>query len=450
MEYDAFKERVFRHAADAGLDAYELFSSDGTSVQISVTKGEIDRYQDATKGGAGLKVLRDGKAGFAYTEVYDDESAARLVVEAVGNLAVIDAQSADSIYETKDEYIELEEYDGAFDSVRPEDAIQWALDMEQAALSRDDRIAMVPSSTVAMFTSRTRMANSAGLDLAFSSGGAYAYAQALATVDSDRKTGLHFGTALSPTQLDAEEIGRRAADKAVEMLGAESIESGRYPVVIHREQFGSLLQIIMSMVSAENVQRGLSAFAGKLGSEIGSQLLSVEDVPVVEGSLFNAPFDSQGVATRRTPIFSAGVLSTYLHSLKTAAKDGVEPTGNGFRGGYSGGESIHPVNVVVETGNVDYDGLVAMLDRGLVINSLAGLHSGANTASGQFSLSATGLAVEQGRVVRPVDQITISGNFFDLLARIEAVGTDRRQAPVFSYGMYTPSVLVGEIDVAGK
>lgn len=449
MEYTAFKDQVSRHAADAALDAFELYSTDGTSIQISVTKGEIDRYQDATSGGAGLKVLRDGKAGFAYTEVYDDESAARLVIEAVENLSVIDAESADRIYDTKDEFPDVPQYDGAFESVQPEDAIQWALDMEQAALNRDQRIAMVPSSTVAIFRGRSRMANSAGLDLSFSNGGAYAYTQALATVDSDRKTGLHFGTALAPDGMDVLAIGQRAADKAVEMLGASSIESGTYPVVIHHDQFGSLLQIIMSMVSAENVQRGLSAFADKLGSTVGSTLVTVVDVPMVEGSLFNAPFDSQGVAARRTPIFSAGVLESYLHSLKTAAKDGVAPTGNGFRGGYRGGESIHPVNVVVETGEVDYDGLLATLDRGLVINSLSGLHSGANQASGQFSLSATGLLVEKGRVTRPVDQITISGTFSDLLARIEAVGSDRSQAPVFSYGMYTPSVLVGEIDVAG-
>jgi PmbA protein len=450
MNYTEFKQQVFRLAEDAKVDAFELYASEGRSVQVSVAKGEIDRYQDATSGGAGLKVLKNGRAGFAFTEVYDRESAATLVAEAVANLTIVNAGSSDRVYESRDDYPTVPEYDGAFDSISPDAQIEWALGLERAALAHDERISMVPTSAVAVFTGTSRMANSAGLDLSHRSGGAYAYTQALAVDGDSRKTGMHFATALRPDDFDLASVGRSASDKALAMLGAASIRSGKYPVVIHREQVASFLQVLMSMVSAENVHKGLSALEGKLDTDVGSPAVTVVDEPIVVGSLFNEPFDGQGVATRRKEIVSGGRLTTFLHSLKTAAKDGVAPTGNGFRDGYRGAETIRPVNLVLLPGEKEYEALLAELDRGLVINWLSALHAGADPASGQFSLSATGLLVENGSVTRPVDQITISGSFTDVLSRIRLVGNDLEQAPVFSYGVYTPSVLVSEIDVAGE
>lgn len=449
MKYADFKDDVFRHAGAANLDAFELYGVDGTSVQITVSKGEIDRYQDATSGGAGLKVLKDGRAGLAFTEVYDEESAARLVVEAVSNLSVVDAESRDSIYEKRDEYASVPQYDDAFETVAPEEKIEWALALERAALERDERVSMVPSATIVTFAGSARMANSAGLDLSFRRGGGYAYGVALAESGGDRRTGTEFAVGLSPGDIDLAELGRTAADKALAMLGASSVSSGKYRVVLQPSQTAAILHVLVDMVSAQNVHQGLSGLAGRLGSRFAADKLTIVDDPVVPGSLFNMPFDAQGVATRRKEIVSAGTLITFLHSLKTAAKDGVEPTGNAFRSGYRGGETIQPVNLVLEAGSLDYDGIVSALGNGIVVNRLSGLHAGADPASGEFSLSATGFLVEGGAVSRPVDQITISGNFVDLFGAIEEVGNDVELSPVFPFGMFAPSILVGELDVAG-
>jgi PmbA protein len=309
---------------------------------------------------------------------------------------------------------------------------------------------MVPTAAVASFSTVTRMANSAGLDLSFRSGGGYAYAVALATKDGDRKTGMDFATAVRPDALALDRIPPTAADKALTMLGASPVKSGKYRVIVKPEQVASFLQFLLEMVSADVVQKGMSALAGRVGSRIAGEAVTLIDEPVVNESLFNLPFDSQGVATRRKEIVADGVLTTFLHSLKTAAKDDVAPTGNGFRAGYRGAETIHPVNLVLAAGEYSYEQLLGRLGDGLVINWLSGLHAGTEAASGEFSLSATGLLVEGGTVVRPVDQITISGNLLDLLGGVEAVGSDLTQAPVFSFGLYTPSILVGEVDIAGE
>ena len=164
----------------------------------------------------------------------------------------------------------------------------------------------------------------------------------------------------------------------------------------------------------------------------------------------SAAFDGEGVATRTKDVIEKGRLVTFLHNLKTAKKDGVEPTGNASRASFKSPVGISPTNFFIQPGEKSYDQLVADLSDGIIIIDVQGLHSGANPVSGDFSLGAYGYLVEKGKVVRPVDQITIAGNFFKLLAAVEEVGSDLQFGTPGPRGhIGSPSLLISSLSVAG-
>ncbi|WP_240739410.1 metallopeptidase TldD-related protein [Marinitoga lauensis] len=199
--------------------------------------------------------------------------------------------------------------------------------------------------------------------------------------------------------------------------------------------------MLIPMISAENAQKNMSPLKGKIREKIASDILKIKDVPFYEGSLSNAAFDSEGVPTKEKNIIGNGEFKTFLYNLKTAKKEGKKSTGNASGGG------IAPINLLVEPGEKSFDDLLKELDNGIIITSLEGLHSGANPVSGEFSLGAQGLKVENGKIVGGVEQITVSGNFLDILKKVEAVGNDMW---ISFGGTISPSVIISEIDIAGN
>ena len=155
-------------------------------------------------------------------------------------------------------------------------------------------------------------------------------------------------------------------------------------------------------------------------------------------------------ATRVNKIIDKGILKTHLHNWKTADKDKIESTGNGTRSSYKGSLSISPSNLYIEKGNSSYDELISSIDKGLIIIDVAGLHSGLNTVSGDFSLSAYGYEVENGRIKRPVDLITIAGNLYEVLNNIEAIGDDLKFGLPGAGYIGSPSIKIKSLSVAGE
>ncbi len=146
-------------------------------------------------------------------------------------------------------------------------------------------------------------------------------------------------------------------------------------------------------------------------------------------------------------IIKDGKLTTLLHNLKTANKAGVKSTGNGFKSSYASPISVSPTNFYIEPGEKSLDEILKTVDTGLMITDFAGLHSGANAISGEFSLAVNGFFIENGEVSFPVEQITAAGNFFNIIKNIELIGSDLK-FPLSSIG--SPSIVIKELSIAGE
>lgn len=440
MKIDDFRDKVFLLAKKKGFDDSQLLLTNRKEFGVVISKQNIENYTDAESFKIVFKGIKNGKSSFSTSEILDEKTAEFLVESAYENLEVTDTLEEDVIYDGSGEYSPAQNFVDEFEQISVKEKIDFAKMMEQKALSVDKRITMVIMSAYEHERRNITLFNTRGLQLKESTGLGAAFIYLIASDGQKPKRGTKVCFASKPSDIDFEEVVSQAANEALSQLGASSVSSGKYRAILRRDVFAELFTAFLPIFSAENVQKGLSPLKGKLGVQIASEKLTLIEDPLSNKTPVRRSFDNEGVPTMKKEFVKDGTLTTYFHSLKSAKKDGVLPTGNVFE------SKCVPLNVIVEPGSKSFDDLLKDLDSGLVITALDGLHSGVRTVSGDFSVSALGYQVEGGKIVKPVEQITISGNFIDLLRRIEGVGNDIK---LVSDSFYTPSVLVEFLDVAG-
>ncbi|MBO8160820.1 MAG: TldD/PmbA family protein [Thermosipho sp. (in: Bacteria)] len=435
MTFNEFKEKIFILAKKEGFEAQIEFNGQ-QEFSIRYANNDIDQYTDASKFSVSLKILKNGKIGNAFTESFDNPE--ELFNEAVTSWKIIDSEEENFFYDGKEEYPKMRTYFGEFEKVPVKEKIDFVRKLYLSSKC-NEKIVMVPYAMFKNFVIEKKMANTLGLNIEAKFDGAFSFAMAISQ-DTSNHSGFWFELGKKVEDLNPEAIGKKVCEEALSLLGAKSVKSGKYRVILRHTAFEDMLSLLRSMISAENVQKNMSPLKGKINKKIGSDILNILDVPYHPLSITNRPFDDEGVPTKEKFIIKDGILTTYLHNLKTAKKDNVEPTGNAI------GASISPINLFIKPGNLTFNELVNKLDEGLIITSVDGMHSGANPISGNFSLGARGYRVKNGKIIGAVEQITISGNFLELLEKIEAIGNDLKA----SEGILTPSVLVKELDIAGE
>ncbi|HQB63961.1 MAG TPA: metallopeptidase TldD-related protein, partial [Sedimentibacter sp.] len=296
----------------------------------------------------------------------------------------------------------------------------------------------------------TIMSNTKGLFLRDKSNIAYTYIAVVAKDGEDIKTGMAYRTGNDFNAFNAQDIAREAVDEALALLGARSVKSGDYNVIIRNSAAADLLEAFTGIFSAEAVQKNLSLLKGKLNEKIASDKFTLIDDPYMEGGLASKSFDGEGVACKYKKVVDKGVLKTYLYNLKTAKKDGVDTTGNASKGSYKSSIGISPSNFFVEKGERTLDEMIADIDKGILITELQGLHSGLNSVSGDFSLAALGFLIQDGKISRPVEQITMAGNYFDMLKNIEETGSDLKFGMPGEAYIGSPSLRIKKLSIAGE
>ena len=271
----------------------------------------------------------------------------------------------------------------------------------------------------------------------------------MATEDSEVQTGLGFGVARSPRDLDAEEIGAEAGDEASSMLGATKPESRTCPVVLSDRVAASFAGFIGGALCADEVQRGRSPFADRLGDELASAELRLADDGIDAGGLASAPFDGEGTPRGRTPLLDDGKLLAYLHDSYTARRGGAASTGNASRASYRSPPSVSTSNLMIEPGGLSLAELLERAGHGVYVTEVAGLHSGVNPVTGRYSVGATGKAIRGGELAEPLREFTIAGDLLGTLAAVQAVGSEARWVP-FGGSVHSAPLLVGEMAIGGS
>lgn len=447
MELNVFIKKLFEAAKDAGFEASEATCMSGDSFSVNVKDGQILDYSVSSSMGLGFRALVNGKMGYASTQVLDDEALELLIHGAAENAALIENEDEQFIFPGSQSYPEIAAYNPAIDQVTAAEKIDMARKLEKACVSIDPRIKACEMVEVFSMASEKRIVNSRGLDVSFRENAMGMYAGVVAQDGEEVATGSAVRFVRDPAKLDVEDAAREAVADAVAGLHADKVQSGEYKVVLHRDVAGSILSTFDSVFSADMAQKGMSLLKGCEGEVIGSDVLTILDDPLNPASPAATPFDGEGVATSRLAVVENGKLNTLLHNLKTAKKQGVETTGNASKPSYASPVGVAPHSMQIKPSDLTRDDLLKMADGGVFITEVQGLHSGANQISGDFSLGARGFMIEDGKIGRPVSQITVAGNFFDLMKNVTAVANNLE----FGFSSTaSPDLLIGKLAVAGK
>lgn len=428
----------------------EVFIESTKEIDIQVFGGEIDKYSVSESGGLSLRGIADGKMGYAYTEKIDESSIDMLINEAYENGTYIDIKDGEEIFEGSHSYEKIDNYNENLSGISMEDKIEFIKNLEKEALTLDNRISSVQMCIYNEIENERYIMNTKGVDLSDKQNGGIVYISVVAKEGNDTKTGTGYRLFSDFSQIDYKEIAKEAVDEAISMLGATPAKSDNYTTVIKNTVFADILKSFSSVFSGDNVQKGLSLLKDKLGEQIASPIFTLVDDPFLKGGFASRSFDDEGTSTNYKKVIDKGTLTTYLHNWKTAKKDNVVSTGNGSRASYKSPLSISPTNFYIESGEMSFHELLSDIERGIYITNVAGLHSGLNPVSGDFSLSAHGYEIRNGNIYRPVNQITIAGNFFEMLKNIEAIGNDLKFGLPTSGFFGSPSIKIKSLSVAGE
>jgi PmbA protein len=203
---------------------------------------------------------------------------------------------------------------------------------------------------------------------------------------------------------DPGEMGRLSGETAVSFLGASSIPKREMPVVFDRYVSGSIPSHLVQAILGENIHQGRSFFRRQsLDTEVFSPFVSIVSDPLIPRLLGSHPFDGEGIAGTRRELVSGGVLKSFVANLRSAAKLGIAPTGS-------------VGNLYMENGNVSREALIAGINRGFLVMEFLG--QGPNITTGDYSRGASGFLIENGKITRPVNGVTIAGNLRNMFAKI--------------------------------
>jgi PmbA protein len=446
--------RAVEAALAAGASDAEAYASETVEREVRAHGGEVESLTAATGRGLGLRAWIGGRVGYAYGTDLGEAG-----VGAIASRAVEAAREADEDEFAGppgpddgegrgEEQVVPELSDPTAAGWPTERVVDLALAVERAAVDLDSRVAGVEQAVYSGGSERVAIASSTGIAGEYESSSCYAYTQAMARGDGGMETGLGFGIARGPAGLDPGEIGREAARRATEMVGAVKPSSRSCPVLLDPTVAASFAGLIGRALGADAVQRGRSPFAERLGEGVADGALALHDDGLHPGGPESSPFDGEGVRRRRFALIEDGLLRSFLFDTYAARRGGAVSTASAGRGGYRALPRVAVSNLIVAAGELDFEGLLEAAGDGVFVTDVVGLHSGVNPVSGVFSVGASGRAIRGGELAEPLREFTIASDLVSMLRAVRAAGAEPRWVP-FEGSVSAPPLLIGEMTVAG-
>ncbi|WP_139904892.1 TldD/PmbA family protein [Clostridium thermarum] len=451
MDIREFKEKLFAKAEESGLKEYEIFYSKNENFNINVYNNELDKYSVSEIMGVGFRASVADKMGYAYTTKLDEESIDFLIKSVLYNAANIENEEKEFIYNKVDNYKEVKSFSEGLMRSTSLEKIDLALKLEEAAKAASEKVTNIGYCGLGCYTEERGIYNSYGVNATHKSNFIYAGINPVVSYGQKVYNEMAYVIGYDIKDINPEVLATEAVKEAEKRIGGTSVTSGKYKVVLRNDVAAELLNTFAGAFCADNAQKGLSLFKDKEGTIVASEKVTLIDNPLMEYGLASTPFDGEGVATSEKAVIDKGSLVTLLHNLKTAEVAKVKTTGNASRPSYASAISVAPTNFYFKPGDYSFEELLDKLGEGLLITDLAGTHAGANPITGDFSLAAKGFSVSGGKIVKPVEQITVAGNFYQLLKDVEEVGKDLKFILPSGSSYYgSASILISKLSVAGK
>jgi PmbA protein len=424
----------------------EVACSHTRSTSVRVYDREVESFTSAENLAIGVRVLVDGREGFASAGSLNPDVVEQTLAEARDNAEYSQADEFAGVAQPDNvEAVEISLWRPGVDATPTEDKIAIALQLEERVRAADDRITGVRTSAYGDSVGAFALASTTGIEATNLGTSASAMIQPLAQ-DGDRaQIGFGWDGARDPNDLDLDLIVDRAVSRTVDLLGATKPDSATVDLVLDPYLAATVIGLVAGTLSGERVLKGRSPFADRVGEAVASPVLSFLDDPTDPASLGADSHDGEGLACRPVPLVTEGVLEGFFHDSYTGRRSGTGSTGSAVRGARSlPSPGIHALAVRPDSG--DLEEFIASVDLGVLVFSLDGLHSGVNPVSGDFSVGASGRMIRNGEVAEPINECTVASTLQRLLLDITRIGADLTHLPS---GVSTPSLVIGGVALSG-
>jgi PmbA protein len=434
-------------ASRLGATEAEAFVQRNRNIQIGFAK-DVQDINSVESMGMGLRVAIGKRTAMYSTSILAEDEVGR-AVDKVLNIARVAPEDPD--WRHMNRRYSSSSVEGHFD--KRIEAIEYKEIMENlgsaiAILNERDERVKPTRGMLTLVSSMVSVANSQGEAIDGKGTVAAAWIRVKAEEAGLESTGGEHREARSWGEIDLDSMAANAVDKAVGFLNAKPIRGGVMPVIIRNQVAASILGVMLSSpINADNVQKGGSPLADKLGKRIAAEDINIFDDGTMAGGFGTSPFDDEGHPTQRTPVIEWGFLKNFLYDSYTALKDDVSSTGNARRSGYSSPPTPAPTNLILERGTTSADEIVQDTGNGLYVEQVIGEWL-SNPVSGNLNATVThGYVVENGELMQPVKGVVLAGNFYEVLKDgFEVVGEDTRNSGRY----YSPTVKISNLTVAGE
>ena len=438
-------EQVLTMAEQKGLKDVDVVVESNESLDVEIRDGKVEKIEQSTSLGLGVRVLDEGRTGLASTERLSSESIKHAFRNACENAKLQDpteVEMLDAPAEIPDSAT-LELYNPELDQLSTEEMTELGLLMEDSVKAADKRVVSIPYLGVSRGRNESLLLSSRGVSYSQQANEVAAWCGPLLQDGDSRKSGMQISNRREWDPQAGKRIGTEAVEKAVELLNASPIPGGNLPVVLDENMAPRFLGMFFRAFSGEEAQRGMSRLQGKLGETIAIPELTLLDDPHRRGGKRSCFLDVEGFLTKPLPLIKNGIFRNFLYHVESARKENKTSTGHAARG-YSGGISTRSHNLVWPRGEHSLEQLCTLNNKCLLVTQLEG-HAGCNPVSGDISIGIQGFLLENGRRIQPVDSVTVAGNFFDVLQNIR--GSGNAYQPELTHS-FIPALLIEGLTVS--
>lgn len=426
---------AMEYALKNGCQASRVMLYNGSSSSFDVRDMKIDRLHQASENSLVIHLFVDGRYGSYSTNRLDKKELERFIKDGVIATRYLAEDKARTLPDASLYYkgggADLQLLDPQFDAVQPDDKVALAMQVCQEMMGKDDRIISATSS-YSDEKDFKYMVTSNGFE-GETSGSSFGLVGSISVRGEGdaRPESYWYESSLYYNELPKEGIGTKALERVLRKLGQKKVASGKYTMILDNMNSSRLLYPLFDALYGSSIQQKNSFLLDKLNQKVASDKMTITDEP----HLVKAPgaryFDGEGVATKRLPVFENGVLKTYYIDTYSANKMNVPPT------------VASPSLLTFALGNKDMEGLIAGVDKGILVTGFNG--GNCNSTTGDFSYGVEGFLIEKGRLTQPISEMNATGNMLTLWSHLAEAGND----PRLSSSWRVPSLLFEGVDFSG-
>ncbi len=442
---------LVERAVRGGATAADVIVREGDEFSAALRLGQIESLKEAASKILGLRVFLGARNATSFSSDFSPESLQRLVERTIAMARATSEDPASGLADRDSvgRYPgDLELYSADVAELSTDDRIQIARRAEQAALSADPRIQNSEGASFESSLGTKAYVNSLGFSGSYRSSYCAVSVAPIAQNGGVKNHGsmqrdYWYSVSRRAAGLESpENVGRKAAERALRKLGARKVSTCRVPVVFDPETAPSLLSHVFEAVRGDAIYRSASFLTGKLNQRVAGENVTVLDDGLRPGGFGSRPFDDEGIPPSVTAVIEKGVLRNYLLNSYTARRLNLRTTGNAARG-VTGPPGVGPKNFYLAPGPHSAQDILRSVKNGFYVTELIGF--GVNTVTGDYSRGAAGMWIENGELAFPVEEVTIAGSLQDMLNHIEMIGSDLE----FRSALAAPTLLIDGLTVAG-